>query len=147
MNDFITVYQDSQTPFITLQPSILLQTYRSTITCLGDSISLISPTNSSHSDNQHKHPSRLDIRQVVCRFLPLSVTYLILKTYEIPINNQTSNNNPFNEWWPRRIKWMYYYKIHSPFPKRFNFFNYFYHLETFVKLLVVVWQSPNHHQK
>ena len=29
----------------------------------------VTPTNSSQSDNQHKPPSRLDIRQVVYRFL------------------------------------------------------------------------------
>ena len=50
-------------------------------------------------------------------FFLLSVPYLILKTNEIPINNQTSNNNPFNECCPSRKKWMHFYKIHPPFPK------------------------------
>ena len=46
----------------------------------------VTPTNSSQSDNQHKHYSRLDIHQVVCRFLVLSELSLVVQSLGL-LNN------------------------------------------------------------
>ena len=65
-----------------------------------------------------------DFLRIISKLSQISNPFLVLKTNEIPINNQTSNNQSFNEWYIRSIEWMCSYKIHFPFPKRFNCFHF-----------------------
>ena len=65
-----------------------------------------------------------DFLRIISKLGEIPNPFLILKTNEIPINNQTSNNHSFNECYISRKKWICSYKIYSPFPKRFNCFHF-----------------------